>query len=59
MYVHMQPLSSEIGTGGRMAEMPTFSSEDIALGELLQLSGRWNSTYDAASRIMDGTKKLL
>ena len=55
----MQPLSSGIGTGGRMAEMPTFSSEDIALGELLQLSGRWNSTYDAASRIMDRTEKLL
>lgn len=37
----MQPLSSGIGTEGRMAEMPTFSLEDIALGELLKLSGRW------------------
>ena len=51
-----------MGTEGRMAEMPTFSLEDIALGELLKLStlvDLRNSIYNAISRIMERAKQLL
>lgn len=41
-----------MGTEGRMAEMPTFSLEDIALGELLKLSGRFKE-FDLQRRIED------
>ena len=49
---HMQPLFSGIGTEGRMAKMPTFSSEDVALSELLKLSGRWKE-FDLGCCVKD------
>lgn len=48
----MQPLFSGIGTEGRMAKMPTFSSEDVALSELLKLSGRWKE-FDLGCCVKD------